>query len=269
MSQRRLHDAALDALLAGEPDRKGGLVTALRAAWAQGSVAISGEPAVAVPIPGRPEHPLLVPPRQLPRRRLNTAEGRAALVHAVAHIEFNAINLALDAVYRFRELPADYYGDWLRVAEDEWRHFRLLRDRLNEIGHDYGDFPAHNGLWEMALETAHALLPRMALVPRVLEARGLDVTPGMLERLRAAGDDATCACLTVILREEEAHVAIGTRWFHYACELEGLEPEATFRALLGEYMLGPVRGPFNTAARRRAGFSESEMLWLESQDPGA
>ncbi len=269
MTQRHLHDAALQALLARDPEDKGRRVVALRQAWLQGLITVDGEPPAPVPVPGRPERPQLVPPRQLERRRLNTAAGRAALVHAVAHIEFNAINLALDAAYRFRNLPLEYYGDWLRVAEDEWRHFQLLRRRLHALGHDYGDFPAHNGLWEMALETAHGLVARMALVPRVLEARGLDVTPGMMERLRAAGDDATCERLAVILREEEAHVAIGTRWFRYACGLDGIEPEATFRQLLAEYMRGPVRGPFNTAARRRAGFSEAEMHWLESQDPGA
>ncbi|MEJ2654165.1 MAG: ferritin-like domain-containing protein [Acidihalobacter sp.] len=152
----------------------------------------------------------------MPRRGLGTREGRAALVHAVAHIEFNAINLALDAVYRFRSLPRAYYDDWLRVADEEARHFMLLADRLTDFGMRYGDLPAHNGLWEMAVKTADDWLLRMALVPRVLEARGLDVTPGMIERLRQAGDMETVAALEVILREEVGHVAIGSRWFEEA-----------------------------------------------------
>jgi uncharacterized ferritin-like protein (DUF455 family) len=183
-------------------------------------------------------------------------------VHAIAHIEFNAINLALDAAYRFRDMPPEYHGDWLSVAADEARHFRLLQDRLAELGISYGDFPAHNGLWEMAEKTADRCLVRMALVPRVLEARGLDVTPGMIERLAAAGDHATVAVLRVILAEEVRHVAIGTRWFRYCCEREGLEPSATFLDLLERRHAGTVRGPFNLEARYAAGFSRQEMAAL-------
>lgn len=218
-----------------------------------------------VPIgePGRPPRPLLVSPRDLPRRGFNTIKGRAALIHAVAHIEFNAINLAWDAVYRFRDLPAQYYGDWIRVADEEAYHFTLLRDRLRGLGHEYGDFTAHNGLWEMARDTAHDVLVRMALVPRVLEARGLDVTPGMMARLRAAGDDETVALLEIILRDEIGHVAIGTRWFRWLCEQRGLAPEATFRELIARHLKGRIRGPFHRDARLQAGFSESELLSLD------
>lgn len=214
--------------------------------------------------PGRPPRPELVDPRELPRRRLGSDAGRAALVHAIAHIEFNAINLALDAAWRFRDMPDAYYPDWLSVAADEARHFLMLARRLDELGHAYGDFPAHNGLWEMAEKTAGSCLERMALVPRVLEARGLDVTPGMIERLREAGDEATVSALEVILAEEVRHVEIGSRWFTWCCERAGVEPEATFLELLRTRFAGRVRGPFNVPARLRAGFSERELAALES-----
>lgn len=212
--------------------------------------------------PGRPERPLLVDPVNVPRRRLGSAQGRAALIHAIAHIEFNAINLALDAVYRFRDMPEAYYHDWLSVAVDEARHFGLLAERLHELGHEYGDFPGHDGLWEMAVRTAGSCLHRMALVPRVLEARGLDVTPGMMQRLAQAGDDASVALLDIILREEVRHVEIGSYWFNYCCALEGKDAEQTFMALLGEYFVDGLRGPFNLAARRQAGFTQAELAML-------
>jgi uncharacterized ferritin-like protein (DUF455 family) len=201
-------------------------------------------------------------PREVPRRGLGSAEGRAALVHAVAHIEFNAINLAWDAVYRFRGMPGAYYRDWASVANDEARHFTMLAARLGQLGHAYGDFDAHNGLWEMAVKTADSCLERMALVPRVLEARGLDVTPGMIARLRSVGDEATAAILEIILREEVPHVATGTRWFRYCCERDGLDPAAAFRALLAEQVSGGLKGPFNLEARRAAGFDDAELAML-------
>ncbi|BAZ93963.1 hypothetical protein TspCOW1_10720 [Thiohalobacter sp. COW1] len=216
--------------------------------------------------PGRPSRPELVPPRDLPRRRLGSPEGQAALVHAIAHIEFNAINLAWDAVARFAGMPPDYYRDWARVAAEEAYHFGLLRERLQELGYDYGDFPAHNGLWSMALATAHDVLVRMALVPRVLEARGLDVTPGMMQRLREAGDERTVALLEIILHDEIGHVEIGTRWYRYCCARCGVEPEARFQALIREYIPGGVRGPFHLEARRQAGFSDTELAGLEALD---
>lgn len=218
-----------------------------------------GPPGLAPPAAGRPDRPLLVRPADLPRRGLGSVEGRIALLHAVAHIEFNAINLALDAALRFPEMPEPFHDDWLSVAIDEARHFRMLRRRLNALGADYGDFPAHNGLWDMAEKTADDVLVRMALVPRVLEARGLDVTPGMIERLGHAGDEASVACLEVILAEEVRHVAIGSRWYRALCAERGLEPESTFRRLLAEHFSGSLRGPFNVAARLRAGFSEQEL----------
>lgn len=213
---------------------------------------------------GRPPRPALVPPRQLPRRSLATQEGRVALLHAIAHIEFNAINLAWDAVYRFRGLPDGYYFDWARVAAEEAYHYRLLAKRLAELGSTYGELDAHDGLWVAAARTAHDPLVRMALVPRVLEARGLDVTPGMIERLLKVGDNSSIALLNIILRDEIGHVEIGTRWFQYLCVQRQLDPEQTFIALLDEYMQGQLRPPFHYEARRRAGFSDKEMRRLEA-----
>ncbi len=225
------------------------------------------DPGVPGDLPcGRPERPEMVSPGRLPRRSLGSVEGRQALIHAVAHIEFNAINLGLDAALRFSGMPDGYYRDWLRVAADEARHFSMLNGRLAELGSNYGDLPAHNGLWEMAERTAHDVLVRMALVPRVLEARGLDVTPGMIDKLAAAGDEQTVALLRIILEEEEAHVAIGSRWFRFMCEQRDVEPESTFRRLLEDYFSGRLRGPFNLDARRRAGFSEAEIDRLVAMD---
>ena len=227
-----------------------------------------GIPADAPPpqpirMPGRPPCPRLVPARELPQRGLGSVEGRAAFVHAIAHIEFNAIDLAWDAVYRFRGMPPKFYADWASVANDESRHFVLLRDRLRELGHDYGDFDAHNGLWEMAEKTAHDGLARMALVPRVLEARGLDVTPGMIAKLRNLGDGASVEILELILEEEVAHVAAGSHWYRWYCERASVEPHSTFRELLAKYA-GPVlRGPFNHQARLLAGFDAEEIAALE------
>lgn len=233
-----------------------------RAMESEALVADAATPVEPIKAPGRPSRPELVEPGAVPRRRLGSPEGRAALVHAIAHIEFNAINLALDAAYRFRGMPDDYYRDWLSVAADEARHFGMLNARLLALGHAYGDFPAHNGLWEMAERTAGSCLQRMALVPRVLEARGLDVTPGMIERLEAVGDDETVRILRIILEEEVRHVEIGSRWFRHECARQGLEPGATFLELVERHFSGQLRGPFNLPARRRAGFSDFEMQRL-------
>jgi uncharacterized ferritin-like protein (DUF455 family) len=216
-------------------------------------------PVIPIGVAGRPDKPLLVEPSKLKRRRLGSEQGRAALVHAIAHIEFNAINLALDAAYRFRDMPRQYYMDWISVAVDEARHFQLLSTRLKSLGFCYGDFPAHNGLWEMAQRTADDCLTRMALVPRVLEARGLDVTPGMIERLDSVGDEDTVRVLRVILEEEIRHVEIGSHWFRLCCDQRGLDPESTFLNLLKEYFGNTLRGPFNIPARMQAGFTQREM----------
>jgi len=265
-TETTLHALARACLDSDEVQAKLALTERVAHAFAAGDVPVeTGDGPSVMPghaEPGRPARPRLVSPRALAQRGLGTPQGRAALVHAVAHIEFNAINLAWDAVWRFRGMPMDYYRDWIGVAADEARHFAMLSARLAELGHAYGDFDAHDGLWDMARRTADSCLARMALVPRVLEARGLDVTPGMIERLRGAGDDATAAILEVILAEEVAHVAAGSRWFAWCCERESVEPRATFRSLIETHMRGSLRGPFNLDARRRAGFSEDELLAL-------
>ena len=264
ISEACLFARARNCLESADPARKVAATANAAAQFSAGNLRIddAAESAPLMGTPGRPALPRLVAPRQLPQRGLGSPQGRAALVHAVAHIEFNAINLAWDAVYRFRGMPREYYADWIGVAADEARHFTLLQARLAELGHAYGDFDAHDGLWEMAVKTADSCLARMALVPRVLEARGLDVTPGMIERLRAVGDHATVAILELILREEVAHVGAGSRWFAWCCAREGLDAEATFNELIGRYARGAVKGPFNTAARLAAGFSAEELARL-------
>jgi uncharacterized ferritin-like protein (DUF455 family) len=212
---------------------------------------------------GVPDRPQLASPADMPRRQLNGRENHAALIHALAHIEFNAINLALDAVQRFNDLPRDYYGDWLQVAAEEAYHFSLLRDHLRSLGYDYGTFLAHAGLWEMAEKTAHDPLARMALVPRLLEARGLDVTPDIQRKLRGYGDAAGAAILDIILRDEIGHVAAGDRWFRYLCAQRGLEPEHAFQTLLATPGIPRLRRPFNETARLAAGFSKQELAALD------
>lgn len=231
--------------------------------YADGKLPIEhGDALEPIADPGRPLKPQLVDARHLPRRGLGSVTGRAALMHAVAHIEFNAVNLAWDAVYRFRNMPDAFYADWVVVASDEARHFGMVCERLEALGFSYGDFDAHNGLWDMAVRTADSCLERMALVPRVLEARGLDVTPAMIERLRLVGDKESVALLEVILDEEVAHVAAGTRWFHWCCARGGVEPDATFDQLIAKHLHGNVKGPFNVEARLAAGFSQAELARL-------
>ena len=264
-----LHAAARRCLDATDPAEKLRLTHETWQAFLAGELRADPDSPPPEPIgaPGRPAKPRLVNARQVPQRGLGSAEGRAALVHAVAHIEFNAINLAWDAVYRYRDKPADYYRDWASCAHDEARHFSMLSARLAELGHAYGDFDAHDGLWAMAEKTAAHDTARMALVPRVLEARGLDVTPGMIERLRKLGDQRTVAILEVILREEVAHVAAGTRWYRHCCERDGVDPIDTFFVLLRDYMGATLRGPFNRPARLEAGFLEEELDRLAALSP--
>lgn len=263
---RSLQAVAYACLCAESPDLKQRLTHAAALAWRNGALTLDQAEAPFVhriEHPGRPPRPRLVSPRELSKRGLGTPQGRAALIHAIAHIELNAIDLAWDAVYRFRDMPHAFHDDWVGVADDEARHFGLLSERLSDYGYAYGDFDAHNGLWDMAIKTDSSCLARMALVPRVLEARGLDVTPGMIERLQRAGDTATVAVLETILREEVAHVAAGGRWFAWLCERDGREPRRTFRELLRSHGIGVLRRPFNLEARRRAGFSEEELTDLD------
>jgi uncharacterized ferritin-like protein (DUF455 family) len=266
-----LREAALAALCLSDPSAKAAATHALWTALPTTNDHEALEHALApqtslqasaTPLPGRPALPALIPPMQVPHRSPFTPEGLAALLHAVCHIEFNAINLALDAVWRFTGMPTDYYRDWLRVADEEATHFHLLRTHLQTLGFDYGDFPAHDGLWEMCVKTQHDITARMALVPRTLEARGLDATPLIQARLRKVNTPAalrTVEILDVILRDEIGHVAIGNRWYGWLCAQQGLEPLAHYRVLARSHGAPRLKPPFNDLARRAAGFSQPEL----------
>ena len=254
-----LYQQTYQALMQSDTQLKREQITSILSSWKNAELNRDDSELVKIEIPGRPAKPDLISPNDIKQRKLGSELGRATLIHAILHIEFNAINLALDAVYRFREMPEQYYSDWLLVASEEAYHFSLLEKRLKDLGYAYGDMPAHNGLWEMVLKTDHDVLIRMALVPRVLEARGLDVTPGMIEKLKKVGDDETVEILNIILRDEIGHVAIGSHWFKYCCNLKSLEPEQTFRDLLIEYMGRGPNGPLHQEARLQAGFSQKEI----------
>ncbi|WP_039876407.1 ferritin-like domain-containing protein [Herbaspirillum frisingense] len=259
-----LRRAALSCLKETRPDMKCSAVRSLRAAWSAGELPLEQEDLAALDegsgIPGRPARPELVSPLEVKHRSMGTPEGRAALIHALAHIEFNAINLALDAVWRFPGMPRDFYADWMQVADEEAYHFSLLADHLKTLGYAYGDFTAHNALWDMAESTKGDVLARIALVPRTLEARGLDAAPPVRAKLAQAGDLAAAEILDIIMRDEVGHVLIGNRWFNWLCEQRQLDPVATFAQLCLRHKAPPLRGPFNLEARRAAGFSDEEML---------
>ena len=259
-----MRQAAINWLVNTDPVRKAEGVKSLNAAWLSGQLtldtaAILPEPAA---IPGHPEQPLLVSPLEVGKRSMRTQEGRAALIHALAHIEFNAINLALDAVWRFADMPVQYYADWLKVAAEEAYHFELLNGYLLNAGYRYGDFSAHNSLWEMAERTRDDVLARIALVPRTMEARGLDASPPLRNKFLQIGDADAAHILEIILRDEIGHVAIGNHWFNWLCSERRLEPIATYRALAGQYHAPAMRKPLNMEARRQAGFTEEELALL-------
>ena len=212
-------------------------------------------------IPGRP--PIkLVPPAQLGLRSVHTLEGRAVLIHALAHIEFNAINLALDVIWRFANMPDKFYYDWLRVAQEECEHFGLLNQHLQTLGFQYGDFSGHDGLWEMAERTQDDVLARLALVPRTLEARGLDASPAVRHKLASGGDPAGAAIIDIILRDEIGHVAIGNHWYRWLCTERGLDPIKTYTELAATYRAPKLKGPFIIEARLAAGFDPAEIALL-------
>ena len=263
-----LRHRALQVLCLADPEQKAAAALTLQALAATLPIADEAPEPPPHPgsLPGRPERPVLLRHTDVARRSPATPEGRAVLIHAIAHIEFNAINLALDAVWRFGGMPRAYYADWMRVAGEEATHFRLLRDHLRGMGHDYGDFPAHQGLWTMCEKTAHDILARMALVPRTLEARGLDATPQIQAKLRQVGAPdalAAVAILDTILRDEVGHVAIGNHWYRWLCERQGLDPETHYGTLVRQYEAPRLKPPFNDAARRQAGFTEAELRWLQ------
>lgn len=212
-----------------------------------------------------PERPVLLPPRLMPKRNFATPEGIAAFFHALAHIEFVAIYLAWDIIYRFRDLPVQFYQDWLRVADEEAQHFTLLRKHLLMLGLDYGEFPAHGGLWDHARHTAQDLLARLAIVPRCMEARGLDVTPAMIDKFSALHDQRGVEILTTILNDEVGHVQLGSKWFNYQCRQLSLDPEEKYIQLISEFFKGKPKGPFNRKLRIIGGFSDAELDWLEKK----
>lgn len=215
--------------------------------------------------PGRPERPRLLPPRDMPKRRAGGKAGRINLLHALAHIELNAIDLAFDLIGRFAHLrmPEAFLTDWARVGGEEAKHFLLLQKRLQSLGSFYGALPAHDGLWEAARDTSHDLAARLAVVPLVLEARGLDVTPRMVEKLEKNGDRESAAILGVIYEDEKKHVAVGSKWFTFVCEREAKDPQSYYRQLVRTYFKGEIKPPFNKPAREQAGLPE-EFYVFES-----
>lgn len=205
--------------------------------------------------PARPPHPELVSPRDVPKRKPGSPAGRIALLHAVAHIELNAVDLHWDIIARFSDtpLPLGFYDDWVRAADEESKHFNLICDSLERLGSYYGALPAHAGMWRAAEETASDLLGRLAIVPMVLEARGLDVTPGMIEVFERAGDAPSVEALRTIYAEEVGHVAYGSKWFHFLCGRADVDPKPVFHALVRKYFPGGLKPPFNDERRAEAG----------------
>ena len=258
-----LFDRLQASLASPEIDQKPPLAQQLYDDWQAEKFSVAFIDGKDIPIVhGMPSQPEIVPGGKVPRRSPATVEGRAALLHAVAHIEYSAIDLALDHAFRFRGLPHDYYADWLRVAADEARHFSLLRKYLRAMGYDYGDFPAHDSLWQMAVKTAGDVLGRMAIVPRLMEARGLDATPPIRAKLLQVGDHEAVRILDIILNDEIIHVAIGDKWFRYFCAEQRVEPEATYRKLIVHYAAPWPQMPMNEQARSAAGFSANELQRL-------
>jgi len=259
-----LRQTALNWLTARDASRKASGVLLLQKTFIADGLSLDIDQSIInrEPIPGRPDKPELVSPLSVQKRSMRTVEGRAALIHALAHIEFNAINLALDAIWRFAQMPEQYYTDWLKVAAEEAYHFSLLNQHLQSMGYQYGDFLGHNSLWEMVERTQDDVLARMALVPRTMEARGLDASPALRNKLAQAGDMAAAEILDIILRDEIGHVAIGNHWYNWLCVQRDLAPIETFERLCQQYQAPKLRPPFNIEARRLAGFSEDELALL-------
>ncbi|HHU94246.1 MAG TPA: ferritin-like domain-containing protein [Alcaligenaceae bacterium] len=264
MDYHYLREHALHALLLSDPKQKADYVKHMvhNGPFLVGAdVVLTESPA----IPGRPSKPDIVPPQQVKQRSLHNVTGRATLLHALAHIEFNAINLALDIIWRYADMPDAFYGDWLCVAYEEVLHFELLNQRLKAMGYSYGDFPAHDGLWDMAERTKDDLVARLALVPRTLEARGLDACPVVRAKLAQAGDEEAAAILDIILRDEVGHVALGNKWYRWLCDQKDLDAILIYPDLATEYRAPRLRGPFNIPARQAAGFLPEELAYLQKQ----
>ncbi|OMH29191.1 hypothetical protein BGP75_20150 [Motiliproteus sp. MSK22-1] len=261
---QNLYDQAKQCLTLAAPADKVAFTAEAAGLWNAGQLIwTEGEPPELLNDPGRLDKPAVVMPRDLPKRKPKSEEGRAALIHSLAHIELTAINLAWDTIYRYRDMPKEYYDDWVKCANEEAGHFILLRDRLREMGYDYGSFPVHNELWKMAVTTADDLMDRMGIVHRAFEARALDVVPKTLQRFEHLNDRTMVKALTIICNDEVGHVSSGTRWFHYRCAQRQLDPDTTFFMLLEKYMKKPLSGPFNHDVRLQSGFSENELRYLE------
>jgi len=256
-----IQELAITVLKAAAPADKVAAAQNMVSQWRSGHMSISNSLVSNTPdIPGRPIKPELVAPTDVKRRRLGSLDGRISLLHAIAHIEFNAINLAADMVARYgsssrisNQCRKNFIDDWVGVCGDEARHFTMINDRLSELGSHYGALPAHNGLWQAALSTSQDLAARLAIAPMVLEARGLDVTPGMIKKLTNVGDTDSAAILSIIYDEEIPHVAAGTRWFLHICKRESKNPEDTFKLLVQTHYKGSLKSPFNYEARTLAG----------------
>ncbi|WP_275782760.1 ferritin-like domain-containing protein [Pararhizobium gei] len=255
-----LRDGAARAIRADDLDVKTLLTQDVARRWTARGLSLRSPLDTQAPDrPGRPAKPDLIPPRQVPKRALTTEKGRIALLHAIAHIELNAVDLALDIVARFASepVPLSFFDGWMTVAFEEAKHFRLVRDRLRQLGADYGDLPAHDGLWQAAHDTRNDLTARLAIVPLILEARGLDVTPALQAKMREAGDLESAAVLDIIYEDEKGHVAVGAKWFRFLCARQKKDPALTFQALVRTNFRGPLKAPFNDIARAEAGLTPS------------
>ncbi len=259
-SIRSLRDGAAQAISAPDLDLKTLLAQETTRRWNERRLSLR-TPLDTMPPdrPGRPEKPELIAPQKVPRRALTSLRGRIALLHAIAHIELNAVDLALDIVARFASetVPNSFFDGWMRVAFEEAKHFRMVRDRLRALGADYGDLPAHDGLWQAAHDTRNDLTARLAVVPLILEARGLDVTPALQTKMRETGDHESAAVLDVIYEDEKGHVAVGAKWFRFLCARQKKDPTAAFQALVRANFRGPLKAPFNDIARAEAGLTPS------------
>lgn len=260
-----LYDLARDCVLGADVDEKLDTTDALVSRWQAGELARrEAEPPEPIPAPGRPQALTVVSPNGVKKRKFGSVKGRAALIHALAHIELTAVDLAWDTVYRYRDLPDQFYSTWIQAAGEEALHFRLLRKALHDLGFEYGDFPAHAELWKMSVTTGHELMDRMAIVHRVLEARALDVVPNTREKFLQLGDQHMVAALTRIANDEIGHVGAGTTWFRYRCQQCHLDPDSTFFSLIQRYLNRSLKGPFDHDLRRQAGFSEAELKRLDA-----
>jgi uncharacterized ferritin-like protein (DUF455 family) len=264
-----LRGAATLAILSADLDEKTALAQAAALRWQERRLSLRSPLDPALPDrPGRPAKPELVPPKAVEKRSLHTLPGRIALLHALAHIELNAVDLALDIVARFASepVPNSFFDGWMKVAFEESKHFRLVRDRLRTLGADYGDMPAHDGLWQAAHSTRNDLTARLAVVPLILEARGLDVTPALQDKMRQTGDLESAEVLRVIYEDEKGHVAVGAKWFRFLCAREKRDPASTFQDLVRANFRGQLKAPFNDVARAEAGLTPSFYRTLSSKN---